>query len=169
MLNFGKKKNDIPWWPLELPANQHSRFGSPELDWAKLAVLVGWLCNSKDHRRMSNFFLSPLLVMWVDQNIKKIETSSSRGIWNWYNTVWCTLHAIKFHNHHHTNAHIILRWNKIGLLWQTSHLYLLLGLDGHMNPYIQIHLAWKPQKSRLECKFCFANNCSKYFFPFPLH
>ena len=82
MLNCGRKKIDISRWPLELPANQYSRFGRPELDWAELAC-AGWLGNSKGHCRMSFFFLSPLLAIRVDQNIKKLETFSSWGIWNW--------------------------------------------------------------------------------------
>ena len=42
---------------------------------------------SKGQCRMSNFFLSTVLPIKLDQNIKKLETSSSRGIWNWYSTV----------------------------------------------------------------------------------
>ena len=28
-----RKKINFPWWPSELPANQHSRFGPLGLDW----------------------------------------------------------------------------------------------------------------------------------------
>ena len=41
--NGERKTNDIPQCPLELPANQHSQFDSPELGWAKSALLDGWV------------------------------------------------------------------------------------------------------------------------------
>ena len=63
-----RKKNDFPRCPFEIPPNQHSQFGPPGLDW--LCYLAG---NSKGHRGKSIFFLSPVLPIRVDQNIKKLE------------------------------------------------------------------------------------------------
>ena len=63
-----RKKIDFPRCPFEILANQHSRFGPPGLDW--LCYLAG---NSKGHRGKSIFFLSPVLPIRVDQNIKKLE------------------------------------------------------------------------------------------------
>jgi len=59
-----RKKIDFHQWTSELPANQGSRFGTP-------VGCVDWLVTQKSTCGSRLFFLFPLLLKGLEQNIKK--------------------------------------------------------------------------------------------------
>ena len=42
----------------------------------------------KKHGALQDVIFSSFPLLSIDQNIKKLETSSLAGIWNWCNSVW---------------------------------------------------------------------------------
>ena len=65
MMAFGLTSQQTqPIWPTRAGLGQTS--------------YAGCLGNSKRNRGMSNFVLPPIFAMRLEQNIKKLETSSSR-------------------------------------------------------------------------------------------
>ena len=68
-------------------------FGDSKLNCAAELIRQSYLIQlwwSKDNCRLY-FFLSPLLQIWADLHIKKLEKSCLRGIWNEYDSVCVTL------------------------------------------------------------------------------
>ena len=83
--NLGKEKNDTLGWPWIYPANMCSQFNQILIWGFKFASNISWLSPIASWDAILIF---PFLKKWVDQNITKTETSSLRGIWNQYYSVW---------------------------------------------------------------------------------